>query len=516
MKMTKWISMMLVLSLVIVLAACGNNSNNSNNTTEPAPTANSNKNEEEPVQEEEPAPPANIDLFISDLALQMPGQDDARIKYMEEQNNIDLKIEFLPHGQYEDQLKLKFASGDFPDVYQRWSMPSLDLIEGDKMLVLNDLIEEHGPNLKRLIPQASWDAVSLKGNIYSIPQPSSTLSGSVTFIRKDWLDNLGLEVPTTSQELYDVLVAFRDKDPNGNGKKDEIPFSMRENISWGDNIFGMWGVSTAWTEQYVNNELIFQNVNPIIMKPLEYLNRLYEEKLLDSEFITNSRTIWEQKIKSGMVGVWNHAPNLVPTWQKDLTASLPDEHPDVIVIPTPRGEGYDGPVGPRWSPIAKTFSIFKDAENPEAIVKWLDWLIAEENQMFTELGIEGVDYTKSGETITIDPEKEEAIKWLPNLFKMHSFNEEVSNIRIGDEILSSKLNAAYEIANTQGYVNEMIGAPPVSNNYNIFTMYSEIAAKIILGQEPVSEYENFIKEWKAQGGQQLIDERTQWYNENRK
>lgn len=509
----KWIMFLCIIMIVIVMAACGKNDNNVNNS-DPKP-GDTNK---DPVTKEEPKGPAEIKIYMSDLNMPMPAKDDPRIKYMEEKTNVDLKAEYLPHGQYLDQLKLKFASGSFPDVYQSWSGPEPELVEAGKILALNDLIDQHGPNLKKLIPQAAWDAVTLKGEILAIPQPAGTASSQVMYIRKDWLDKLNLKVPTTSGELLEVMRAFRDHDFNGNGKKDEIPFSMRENISWGDNIFGMWGIGTAWTEYYHNNEVILGNIHPNVMKGLAYLNTMKEEKLLDSEFLTNNRSVWEQKIKAGLVGIWNHVPNLITNWNTDLKASIPDQNPEVIVIPTPQGEGYDGPVGSRWSPIAKTFIIFKDAKNPEAIIQYFDWLASEEGQLFTELGIEGDTFfraTSDGQ-ITFDANKAKEIAWLEALYKIHGYNAETTKIKMADDEAFEKLNAAYEIANTQGWPNESIGMPPIADERNMTTMFREIAAKVIIGQSSLEDYEKFIEAWRAQGGDELVKERTAWYNENRK
>lgn len=505
-----------LLAMTTTLAACSGNNGNTN--TPPVSKAPDATNSGGAQATEKPAEPVKFKLIASDHSLQVPEANDPRIKYLEEKTNTDLDIEFLAHGTYQDQLKLKFASGEIPDVYQSWSGPEMDLVEGGQILPLNDLLEQYGPNLLKAIPQPAWDAVTVKGEILAIPQPAATASGQVMFIRKDWLDKLGLQVPTTSDELLNVLKAFRDKDPNGNGQSDEIPFSMRENISWGDNIFGMWGIGTAWTEYYYNNEVILGNIHPNILKGLEYIRGLWDEKLIDSEFLTNNRTVWEQKIKAGLVGVWGHSPNLVTQWNTDLKASIPDQNPEVIVIPTPRGTGYDGPVGTRWSPIGKTFILTKKASNPEAIIKYFDWLASEEGQIFAELGIEGDTFFKatSDGQITFDAKKAQNIQWLDTIIRVHGYNPEMTKIKLADDAMFAYLDAAYNIANTEGFVNEAIGMPPIDDERNMTTMFREAAAKVLVGKAPMSDYEKFMADWRAQGGDALVKERTDWYNANRK
>ena len=503
--------------LSMLVAACGGGggaTGGSGTTPSPAPSsAPGGGGNETPA--ETPAPPAEITYFVSDHNLAVPSDDDPRLKYMEEKANVDLKVEYLPHGQYLDQLNLKFASGEFPSVYQSWSGPAPELVEGGKIVVLNDLIEQYGPNLKKNISEDAWSAVTVKGDILAVPQPSSIKSGQVMFIRKDWLDKLGLDIPKTSDELLEVMRAFRDGDPNGNGKKDEIAFSMRENISWSENIWGMWGIGTAWTEYYYNGEVILGNIHPNILKPLEYLRTMHAEGLLDSEFLTNNRSTWEQKIKAGLAGIWNHDPTLITQWNKDLQESIPEQNPEVIVIPTPQGAGYDGPVGSRWSPIAKTFIVTTEAKDPAAVIRWLDWLMSEEGQLYTNLGVEGDTYTVAGDgSYEFNSEKSEEIGWL-TLFSVGGYHAEATKAKLNDDAAFEKLNEAYTIANTQGWPNEAIGMPPIADEKNMTTMFREIAAKVIVGQADLAAYEQFMKDWRAQGGEELVKERTEWYNQNR-
>ncbi len=524
MRKTKMMKALIIVLALVLTVACSANSNS--NSTEKTTTANTPKSTEKVGSNEAtgkddiPAKeaPAAFKLVASDHGVPTPNADDSRIVYLEGKTNTDIDIEFLPHGNYVEQLKLMFTGGEFPDVYQSWSGPDMDLVDAGMILSLNDLIDQYGPNLREFIPQAAWDAVTVKGEILAIPEVAQSLAGQVMFIRKDWLDNLNLQVPTTSDELVKVLKAFRDGDPNRNGESDEIPFSMRENVQWGDNIFGMWGIGTAWTEYYHNEEVILGNIHPNILKGLEFIQGLWEEKLIDSEFLTNNRQVWEQKIRAGLVGVWGHTPQLATQWNIDLRESIPDQNPEVIVIPTPRGAGYDGALGTRWSPIGKTFILTKNAKNPKAIIQFFDWLVSEEGQLFTELGIEGDTFfraTANGQ-ITFDEKKAQAISWLNLVLRVHGYNSEMARVKLGDDELFKYMDEAYNVANNEGFPNESIGMPPIQDERNMTTMFREAAAKVMIGHSPLSDYEKFMADWRAQGGDELVKERTDWYNANRK
>lgn len=457
-----------------------------------------------------------ISLLVSDHGLEVPGADDPLFRYMEDKTGVKLNVTYLAHAQYEEQLQLKFAGGYYPDAYQSWNAPEPALVEEGKILVLNELIDRYGPHLKESVSQSAWDAVTVDGNILAIPQPTKSKQGQVLYIRKDWLDKLKLAVPTTSDELLDVMRAFKTQDPNGNGIADEIPYSMRQNFAWGDDIFGMWGIFPMFSETVYNGEIILGSVHPNMVPALRYLKTMYAEGLLDPDFLTNSKSSWEQKIKQGLVGIWDHAPELAWQWQQELNATIPSMHPDVVAIRTPQGSGYDGPVGVRWSPIDKTYVLFSNAKHPEAVIRWLDWLASEEGQVFADLGVEGKTYRREGDRYVLDPDVGVSMEWLRVIFKMHGLNERTEQAWLSDPNANEKLDQAYEIANAQGFVSETIGMPNIENDYRIHDLYPREAAEIIIGNKEPESYLDFIAGWKASGGQKLIDERTRWVKENRR
>lgn len=491
----------IAIAFVLLLTACAQSGSSGNNQS--------------PNDGDGAERPAKLRIFLSDHALAVPDTVDQYIDYMNQRANVALEMTFIPHSQYLNQIQLKFAGGNFPDVYQSWSAPSQDLINGDKVHVLNELIEQHGPNLKKSIPDAAWDSVTVKGQIYAIPQPSETLQGSVLYIRKDWLDKLGLSVPTSSDELLDVMRAFRDGDPNGNRLKDEIPFTMREKLEWGENIFGMWGVASKFTETYENGELLLGSIHPRYLDGLRYMNRMYEEGLLDNEFLMNTMSVWDQKIKSGRVGIWAHAPSAAGTWQQTLELSVPEQEPEVIAIKTPRGAGYDGPIGTRWSPTAKTFIFMKTAADPVKVIQYFDWLFSDEGKFFAENGVEGVTYNYEDGQLQYDASRNADIEFIQRNFAAHAMDERAATGILVDEKAVEKLSIAFDVANSQGFVNETVGMPNIDNDYGLHTLFIEHAALVIIGERTTEDYERFIAEWKLNGGQSFIDERTAWYRQYR-
>ena len=141
----------------------------------------------------------------------------------------------------DQKLNLVLASGELPDVIINFGIP-LDqqqtLADQGLIIPVDDLIAKYGDEFAKVLedmPQIKEVYSLSDGKMYSLPHINEcyhcTLSQKA-WIYKPWLDKLGLEVPTTTDELYTVLKAFKEKDPNGNGKADEIPWSGAQTGSW--------------------------------------------------------------------------------------------------------------------------------------------------------------------------------------------------------------------------------------------------------------------------------------------
>lgn len=504
------VSVVCVLALIL-LAACSGGSKGGDNAASPSGSASPSTSSASPSESATPEPPTKLTLYISDFGQPIPKGDDPNIAYLEKMTNTELNIVYLPHGQYNEQLNMKFASGNFPDFYQHWEEPNVDLIEAGIVQPLNDLIPNY-PNLSQ-IPQFSYDAVTVDGQILAIPEAPQVQSNRTLYIRKDWLDALGLDVPKTDKEFMEMLRAFKTYDANKNGKADEIPYSMREKMSWWDSISGMWGLGGHMARGVIsyNGETIYQGMHPDFLKPLGMLKTMYEEKLLDSEFLSNSRAVWEQKIGSGLVGAWTHAPELLQGWQETLNTNIPEQNPKIIPVATPRAEGYDGPLGAPMLLKNKTFIVFKDSPNIDAVMRVLDFLVSPEGQIFTELGVEGVTYKQGANGIEYDNQADAQNTWRTQALKLHGFNKEATTARLTDPSLAETVNLAYELMNKEGTPSYTLKEP--ADLYNWDTMYLEMTAKVILGDAPLSAYEDFVKTWRSQGGDEVIQFLTKEFNE---
>ncbi len=149
-----------------------------------------------------------------------------------------------------------------------------------------------------------------EGNIYVMPfllgdEMLSSVNGPA--LRKDWLDKLGLKVPTTIAEWETVLTAFRDKDPNGNGKKDEIPYLATikpENETDLNHMFvGAYGITADFYQD--GGKVQYGPIQPQFKEYITQMARWYKEGLLDKDYATTDGKLKDAKVTNNQLGAFS-------------------------------------------------------------------------------------------------------------------------------------------------------------------------------------------------------------------
>ncbi|GIN71547.1 ABC transporter substrate-binding protein [Bacillus sp. J14TS2] len=334
----------------------------------------------------------------------------------------------LVRSGWEEQKNPILSSGDIPDVFIS-AIDDEDIATYENLfLPLDDLIEEHAPNIKRMfdeMPEIKELATTFDGKIYGLPSiiPHRPESISVPMINREWLDNLELEAPTTFDELYDVLKAFKEEDPNQNGKNDEIPFDYNSTIGqWG--TLEMIGAYGNYTYSFFDNlltvkddEFIFLPTTEDYKKLINFMNKLYEDELLNQEVITqdwsqfNSRSKGTEAATVGLTFGWS-IEQRVGQWKDQYEILMP--------------VAADSTITPLWmaDPIGLSAQVnravvAKDTENPEKIIEWLDGFYTEESSAqgyygSFDIGVE----EKDGQYVVLPPQDgatEDEWKWTNSL-----------------------------------------------------------------------------------------------------
>ncbi len=347
------------------------------------------------------------------LGAQEDWENNKMLNRLEEKTNIDLelsKVINLGTG-WKEQMNLAFASGELPDFFFKSMFTKLEEMNYGKqglLIPLEDLIAEYAPHLSSLMeeyPEIRKSITTPDGHIYTFPElnvdPISRVTANLN-INHVWLENVGMKVPTTLDELYEVLVAFKTKDPNGNGKADEIPLSLSEmpNILSLMRLFGyMYGDDGMFLDPD-KNQILFVPSTPEFKQYLEYFNRLYKEGLLDSESFTQKPDQITSKNGGEVTTVGAFLTNspvlLAPglsakAKSDDLTIDENQRKSDYtfIVLTAPNGKKYAA-----GGSVVSTgrAAITKKAENPEIIVRWLDYFYSKEGGEEMWAGLKDEDY----------------------------------------------------------------------------------------------------------------------------
>ena len=316
-------------------------------------------------------------------------------KEMNEMTNIDFKFKTATSDQYKTQKQLAFGSQELPDVFfggQFTPAEEIDYGTQGMLIPLEDLIEEHAPNLKKIMeqfPDLKASITAPDGHIYTLPglDNLSHSMAPLAWMNGYWLDKVKAERPNTTEELYELLKNFKENDANGNGVDDEIPLTASSIAELRYNILPAFGINQTNGITEVNGKVKYAFTQDEYKAYLQYLKRLYDEKLLDQQVFSHT---WEQYVAKGAenkVGVF-------PTWPivmvgfADVTEAA--KYP---LLPALTSDVSNDKVVTQFSEIKRgRAAITNKNKHPEATMRWLDYMYSPEGSILARLGVEGKNW----------------------------------------------------------------------------------------------------------------------------
>ena len=302
-------------------------------------------------------------------------------KRLEPQTNIHIEWTNIANADYQDKKNLILASGDLPDAFWNTGFNEQDIITygGNGTLIpLEGLIDQYAPNLKKVFerrPELKQAVTAPDGHIYTLPFAIEFQDiGATPFfhvINKAWLDKLNLKMPTTLDELHDVLVAFKTQDPNGNGKADEVPFSFIFNWWCADigDLFGAFGMPDNLDHRIVRDgKVIYTAVQPEYKEAIAYFHTWYQEGLIDPEAFSQDTKVYLAKGKTQDVTLGSYI------WWEIEEVVGPDRAKDYALVPPLAGPDGTRLVGhSNGSPYGRgAFAITNVNKYPEITMRWID------------------------------------------------------------------------------------------------------------------------------------------------
>lgn len=349
-------------------------------------------------------------LTISTMLNDNPGypEKDSWLFWSElaKRTNITLKPTVIPLSDYEKKRSVMIGAGDAPTLIPK-TYPGQEqvFVSSGAILPVSDyvhLLPNYQEKVKKWNLQGDVDTVIQDdGKYYVLPGLHEDVWIDYTFaIRTDVLDELNLQMPKTTDDLYNVLKAMKAAHPDLYPMTDRWSQphpggALLQTIgqAFGAGTGGGWGYANA-TFDFDKDEFVLTGSMDQYKGMIEYCRKLVAEKLLDPESFTQTDDQAEAKFNSGKSFVIStNAQELVNTYRPGLAKAVPNAK--ISKMPCPVGPAGEVKVGLRLENGLMISSKAKDADDFVATMQFVDWLFySDEGQLFAKWGVEGVTYTK--------------------------------------------------------------------------------------------------------------------------
>jgi len=409
MKLKKVIALCLASAMAVaMLASCGSAETKEESTAKPEKETTA-KTESSAVKEEKEEPVTYTGMgLVYDEERQSYSNNRTWQKYVE-LTGLDIQVVTeLPHAEAAEKANLIMNSGDYPDFIIKQCGLDLNSLGMDGVLIpLEDLIKENMPILTGWLDERdAWAEITAPdGHIYALPMITDGYfegTGNANlFLNHKWMEKLGLNTPKSMEDLYNILKAFKEQDPNGNGEADEIPLLANGLGGLNELIIYQGGASYYMGKllSVKDGELVFYPQDELYREWLEWITKFYQEGLLYENIATITWDEWlalgksvEHDILGGNYTNRMFAFTHEPYW--DDYSSMPTFDPDI----TARGKGMD----------RNAFSITDKCTDPATLLAAMDQWYDLETGYMCRYGLKGEawDYDADG-NLVVYPETEE-------------------------------------------------------------------------------------------------------------
>lgn len=465
-------------------------------------------------------------------------EDMVIFKKAEEITNIHFDFDYVEStGALNEKKNLMFASGDYPDVIMR---RAVTIREEEKygsegtFINLKPLIEKYAPNLQKRMnehPEMESAMTAMDGNIYGLPAyvRTSTQSPWGCYMNAEWMDRVGMDMPETVDDLYELLKAYKTQDANGNGDpNDEIPWG-------GAGLGSFYFIMSAFTGLAGGNNIDIKDDGTVVFTPmlpeykefLIYANRLYKEELIDPEIFNQNTADHQEKMQRGIVGIYNISPTSLPAETTDRQDSL-----EPLI-----SEFNDKKVAPAYQPVTTGAAVITDkCEYPEALVRWFDiWYAKDDdegidglngNSLF--LGLEDVHWEYADEG-------KETYRWIEPVTSFQTLrdnqNRATENTGLPQYLHFMPYPADFPLMEMKVKATQARMEPYMIEKYPNTVRFSEedaariaelegeinpyknqMTIKFIKGEEPIDNFDSFVETLKKMGIEELIELKQKGYD----
>jgi putative aldouronate transport system substrate-binding protein len=430
-------------------------------------------------------------------------------------NNITMKFIPVPRPQEIDKLNVLMASNDAPDVVFTYDMFTVyNYVRYGGLTELKVPLNKYGKNIKKYLGKNLLKEGVFNGGQYAIPSKRALYGAINGFIRKDWLDKLGLPVPKTTQEWYQTMKAFKEKDPGKMGSR-TIPFGLMtdvQNITWTSQL--LLDSFKKSESKYLPDWLM-----PGFKDGMRFMNKLYSEGLISPEFaLDKDASMYYKDIQQGRTGYFIHTFDQPYRITPGLLTELKKNVPGAELAPC---DPFVNSQGKHLKRVYGQYGFYmmipKSSKRVVEAIKYLDWMTKPDVMDFLVNGQKGIHYKEMKDgipvNILVDGDKR--------------LTQDIAIIVNGKDFGDTEKNIRAGAFGCPGYEKEWIASYKMSlvgNQYvlpvfpieseaklkrSLYEKEAEIFVKSIVNKPAEFDrtYDGLVQEYLKNGGQQVINDR---------
>ncbi len=482
-------------------------------------------------------------------------ENNAYTRYLREKLNIqnDNVFEEMAYN-YDSSVNMAIATGKIPDIMAVSSLEDVILLAEQGLI--EDLTQSYETCASDRIKEiyASYgdillDMVTIDGKIMAVPETNIAEGPNLIWLRKDWMDKLGLNAPTTMQDVEDIVRKFITLDPGNNGEGNTIGLACDTGLC-GESGYSseyltdiIFACYNAFPKQWIENkdgEIVYGSVQSEAKDALAYLNKLYNEKIIDNGFLLRTSNNIIDLVTSGRCGSF-FGPWWAPNNPLNVAMSMNEEadwQPYLISTNADGTTSYH-----TQNPGYKYVVVRKGFEHPELIWKMIsvifdDLRYESESEEITKYFQNNVDPTARPVSINVDY-NDALTRCYDSLKSTLEGKSKAEDLLLLEsayyESCVSYLNSTKPatIDEWSAYVSRITACSLISSDkvieveslffgttstmntswWKLKELENKAYLKIVTGEEPIEYFDTFVERWHKQGGQKIVEEVREKLNE---
>ncbi|RXZ82641.1 extracellular solute-binding protein [Paenibacillaceae bacterium] len=441
-----------------------------------------------------PSTQAGVRLEVLVSALNNLPSDPAmdRIKReLDEALGIDLKITAIVGDEdYKNQRSLRLASNTSADLFYVDRRDMIKLSQQGKLLDLTPYMDELQETKQFVGGDETMTTGTYSGKVFGIPKTSPAPQFTL-WVREDWLEKVGMQPPSTLGQLMEVMKAFTEQDPDGNGKHDTYGFTGNPQFNALDQLFGAYGTTFPGKFYIKDGQLINSLYDPRMKQALEFMKEMVTTGVVDPDFLANTKGQQKDKAYQGQVGLLNFNWPIVVNSDavKQISTFQPEARWIQLSAPVGPGGAYNGydDFSAR-SILVMPATLQKEPDKLRKIIELLNYLSSTEGSRLVQYGLQGVHYQLAEEEIMPTENIRDVV--YSHLYQLLG-RDEMTYLRTKFPDAEPYYSFAIDQPRLKVY-DAFIELPQSFNAADANRYIMEETFKFISNKRPLAEYDDFV------------------------